>query len=1114
MFDVPSPAMGGGDFSLLYSQPYSADGGGADGLTAEERAAARRQRPVAMVHDPPSLVVTSRPTTLAASTVTAAGGPSCRAPLLPDFLRNDPHKLRRPVTLDTPVAVFATNLSERSAAQLASADPSAFFRQQRATLDPATGKVATAANSGTNTFGGSSSVWGNAPNTYTTDARGDAAAATADAIHSSGVTSPSAVRKAANSARAAALLSRTASSAPSSATPIKTDLLVGSGGAIMFPSSPRQNQHTSTHHRRAASFVSSRMLHDPSFNKHSFIAPGPPGAGPAVAVAAFGGGSASGVQQQTNTTNGQNQRRFLSDLSSTTAMASASAAASSSTMVMADAVRRMEAITKARGEALATRGNGGGVHHSPSPPPPPPSTKVNNTFSGGGGGGDVLSPIERYRLENDAMFRASDERRGLRPPSEALLPHTPTPPPPPTAGEGSRTPPFSTNALAVTEGALLLSSSAPQPSDPHSFMRLLPRILDYLTPDELSCVAVFVCKGWYRAIVGSIRLQVRRKLFEPSAFYSLSVGSVDSSVSSGPSLPVAVNTGDGGNDGRGILFYLGNKFRGDPPPAVRRVSVAADGRPLYAYASKPQAIRMRERFGGFQSSWNQRNGSSDAEGNKHSTKISNGSSSNSALMPMAQLYRNPSEGSAPTVVVMCSRLLRPLPPAASRLDPRIAHLLPSASSLAGGKRGSAGADVFCGGSGDPAESNGNNANGRLLCGPMPAVLLPSPLNPSPSTAPTPFYSPVRTRGAMTAAVGGGDRHHTNGMGAASPMGSGGVAVLLAAHNGPSQRRGGGGRGGAERAQRGRLTNFTSFGPSYCITEEMPYSWIGVDFGHFRVAPTAYTIGTLSPEALAVEAASGLGALPGSGVGNRRPSSAVGAHASATAGSGGPSAAAVPIGRAATSGGGGAAAASLSVAEAQQLKMPHRRSIGVGGGSNLSQKAPSQQGSTSPPATTEGSPSPQAAATTSPAAAAPPFPVAWELQGCRAGRECGGDVYDDKAWSDECRWHVLDRRDYSRASGGAHAKGAVSGGGCSDVPSSSHSLLAGSDVYPFAVSSFSVTGNGSSGLSATFAIDPEVVRRWGYFKRFRIVQTARNSAYGHALCVSGFEVYGSLVLDRR
>ena len=40
-----------------------------------------------------------------------------------------------------------------------------------------------------------------------------------------------------------------------------------------------------------------------------------------------------------------------------------------------------------------------------------------------------------------------------------------------------------------------------------------------------------------------------------------------------------------------------------------------------------------------------------------------------------------------------------------------------------------------------------------------------------------------------------------------------------------------------------LHNITSFGPSHFQTPPMPYSWVGIDFGEFRVWPTHYTFST-------------------------------------------------------------------------------------------------------------------------------------------------------------------------------------------------------------------------------------------------------------------------------
>lgn len=175
----------------------------------------------------------------------------------------------------------------------------------------------------------------------------------------------------------------------------------------------------------------------------------------------------------------------------------------------------------------------------------------------------------------------------------------------------------------------------------------------------------------------------------------------------------------------------------------------------------------------------------------------------------------------------------------------------------------------------------------------------------------------------------------------------------------------------DAAALGKSLNFTSpGGPSLCVTENMPYSWVGVDFKKFRVMPTAYTIGTLSFEAA------------------------------------------------------------------------------------------TQLGGTSPP-----------------------LPLQWELQGCRAV-DCNGDPFSLDYWVGLCSWHVLHRYECHPGESLFRYSPPPSGS-----PATSH-------------------------LAHTFRIDPSVAQKWGFFQRFRIVQTGRNSSWGHELAVSGFELYGGLVLDRR
>ena len=298
---------------------------------------------------------------------------------------------------------------------------------------------------------------------------------------------------------------------------------------------------------------------------------------------------------------------------------------------------------------------------------------------------------------------------------------------------------------------------------PYCGLQVLVRVLDYLLPEELDCVAAYVCRGWHAAILGSKRLTFKRKMF--------------------------VWSGESTCDGRGILHYLGNKSRGPPKEAVRRLLP---------------------------------------------THLRDYPESTTALL-------NPAMGVDPTVIVMCSRILRPVAQASR----------------------------------DPASM------GRAVS----------------------FVSPG--------------------------------------------------------------------GPQLCVTENMPYSWVGVDFKRFRVMPTAYTIGTMS-----YEAATNLGAT------------------------------------------------------------------------------------------------------------SPPLPLQWELQGCRAV-DCKGDVYSLDDWVGMCSWHVLHRYEcHPGESLFRYTPPAADG-----TPSPSH-------------------------LSHTFRIDPSVTQRWGFFKRFRIVQTGRNSSFGHELSVSGFEVYGGLVLDKR
>jgi hypothetical protein len=90
----------------------------------------------------------------------------------------------------------------------------------------------------------------------------------------------------------------------------------------------------------------------------------------------------------------------------------------------------------------------------------------------------------------------------------------------------------------------------------------------------------------------------------------------------------------------------------------------------------------------------------------------------------------------------------------------------------------------------------------------------------------------------------------------------------------------------------------------------------------------------------------------------------------------------------------------------------------------------------------------------------PFPTSWELQGCI--RVADERERDD--WS-VCKWHVLDQQIQSKRL--------------------------------------------CDSRSATFEVRPEVASRWGAMQRLRLVQTARNSQWGHEFFVSGVEFYGSL-----
>lgn len=111
----------------------------------------------------------------------------------------------------------------------------------------------------------------------------------------------------------------------------------------------------------------------------------------------------------------------------------------------------------------------------------------------------------------------------------------------------------------------------------------------------------------------------------------------------------------------------------------------------------------------------------------------------------------------------------------------------------------------------------------------------------------------------------------------------------------------------------------------------------------------------------------------------------------------------------------------------------------------------------------------------------PFPLSWELQGCAAMTP------DEDACSDWkcCTWHVLHKHDLTVAPPMAESP--------SLTTDRNHQL-----VPP---PCFSATQR-----TLSFTLEKHL---WGPMRRVRIVQTSRNSEWGHSLPISGIELYGKL-----
>ncbi|CUG86226.1 unnamed protein product [Bodo saltans] len=116
-----------------------------------------------------------------------------------------------------------------------------------------------------------------------------------------------------------------------------------------------------------------------------------------------------------------------------------------------------------------------------------------------------------------------------------------------------------------------------------------------------------------------------------------------------------------------------------------------------------------------------------------------------------------------------------------------------------------------------------------------------------------------------------------------------------------------------------------------------------------------------------------------------------------------------------------------------------------------------------------------------------FPTAWELQGCSvASAPTVPETPSSAVWTETAeRWRVLHKMEShhhnSNDNNRSHA---------------GHSSPKEGVVSPF-----------ETGCRvATFHVRPH---RWGPMNRLRVVQTRRNSQWGHELPISGFEVYGSL-----